>query len=156
MTTSRKDETRASNTRDADMTVPSSWRPAGMLPTFTRLSGWDYRWVRFAMRGTTDATNYQSAMQEGWRAVHPSEMPELSYLVEGVPGAAQDRIETGGLVLCKMPLELATQRDRHYAGLAKQQVQSVDATLKNEFAGDSRVQLVNERRTEVKFGTGSL
>jgi hypothetical protein len=55
-----------------------------------------------------------------------------------------------------MPLEMAKQRDAHRNRQAQQQVQSVDAQLKNEFAGDSRVELINERRTDIGFGTGSL
>ncbi len=153
--TTRQDETRAATTHDSLQDFPSSWRPVGIIPSFERKAGWDYKWAVTSIRGQTDPTGFQRSLQEGWRMVHPSEHPELSYL-QSVPGAATDRIETGGLVLCKMPLELAKQRDRHNHARANQQVQSVDAQLKNEFAGDSRVELINERRSEQGFGTGSL
>jgi hypothetical protein len=153
--TTRQDETREQTTHDSLQDFPSSWRPAGIIPAFNRKPGWDYKMVSFALRGQSDSANVQRALTEGWRMVHPSEHPELAYLLE-IPGASQDRIESGGLVLCKMPLELAKQRDRYNQARSSQQVQSVDAQLKNEFAGDTRVELINERRTEQGFGTGSL
>lgn len=149
----RAQQTRSSQEHDAQNRVKSTWRPAGMIPEPTPLPGYRLAWKRVAMLGDTDTTNWSFAMQEGWRPVHPSEQPELSYLVDAVPGAPSDKLEVGGLVLCKIPSEVMKQRDDYYQGKAQQQVQSVDAQLKNDFAGDDRVQLVNERRST--FGVGN-
>ena len=154
MSKARNEETRDSEEHDADNTIPLTWRPPGNIPDPDPQPGYTLAWKRVSMRGEVDSTNWSAAMQEGWRAVHPSEQPRLSYLVDAVPGAASDRLEVGGLVLCKIPREVSAQREAHYNRVAKQQVNSVDAQLKNDFAGDDRVQLVNQRTTS--FGSGSL
>lgn len=154
MAKSRNEELRANEERDAEQIIPSTWRPPGNIPTPEPMPGWTLGWKRVAMRGETDSTNWSQAMQEGWRPVAPEEQPTLGFLVNAVPGAASDRLEIGGLVLCKIPREIAKQRADYYNNAAQQQVKSVDSQLKNDFAGDDRVELVNERRSS--FGSGNL
>jgi hypothetical protein len=154
MSQPRERQTRATEELDNTQSIPLTWRPSGTLPTPDPMPGWTLGWKRVALRGDVDATNWSQAMQEGWRPVDPSEQPSLRYLVDAVPGAATDRLEVGGLVLCKIPREVAQQREDYYQRAAHQQVHSVDARLKNDFAGDDRVKLVNERSTT--FGRGHI
>ena len=152
--TDRESETRGSEELDASQAVPSTWRPPGKIPTPEQMPGFKLAWKRVAMRGEADSTNWSTAMQEGWRPVAPSEQPKLAFLVEAVPGAPTDKLEVGGLVLCKIPSEVAKQRDDYYENLAQRQVQSVDERLQSDFAGDKRVKLVNESSSS--FGRGTI
>lgn len=134
-----------------------TWRPSSALPTPRPMPGWALRWVRVTMRGDSDGMNFQAALREHYRPVHPSEQPEIQQLLSYIPGANKDHIEFGGLMLCKRPLEIQRQADTHYTTQTARQVETVDARLKQEFAGDTRVRLVNERQTHMSgFGSGKL
>ena len=73
---------------------------------------------------------------------------------------SKGNIEVGGLMLCKMPSELAQSRDEYYTTQTARQMQSVDMQLMSQ--NDERMPLFNERKSEVRggrkttrFGNGS-
>ena len=63
-----------------------------------------------------------------------------------------DAIESGGLILCKTPLELVEQRNAYYNNQTEAQVQSVDNNYMRE--NDPRMPLFKEKRSKVTFGRG--
>jgi hypothetical protein len=68
-------------------------------------------------------------------------------------GVHADMVEMGGLVLCRMPIEMAKQRDAYYARIAN--AQSQRATADYAQVNDPRMpQLRPEIRSEVEFGRG--
>jgi hypothetical protein len=64
-----------------------------------------------------------------------------------------DNIVQGGLMLCKVPQEVADERNDYYEQQAKNQIQSVDNNLMRE--NDARMPLFNDRKTKVTFGNGT-
>ncbi len=59
-------------------------------------------------------------------------------------------IEIGGLMLCRMPLEMYRQRQAYYDNLAQQQMTGVDHNFMRE--NDPRMPLFSEKDTKVTFG----
>lgn len=133
--------TREMETRTAQA-APLTWRPADVLPDPPQRPGWVHRWVRGSSRGELDSVNMARAMREHWRPCSPSDYPEI---VEQMPGSSnKDSIEFGGLILCRMPAEVAKQREEYYKRLSLRQVQSVNARLKEEEGVETRVRYINE------------
>ena len=127
------------------------WRPQGNIPDPDPMPGWVLGWKRQSMRGAPDAANWAAALREGWQPVHPSEQPSLKAMTTMPGQATLDYIEVGGLVLCKMPAEMARQRDQYYANKNRDVENSLDRELKKEFASDSRVRLINDRQSDTRY-----
>jgi hypothetical protein len=127
------------------------WAPAQLLPDPTPEPGYVFRWVRISTLGLDDAMNISTRLREGYEPVKATDHPEVQ--VAGSPeGRFKDCIVIGGLMLCKIPQELADQRDDYYRDQAKQQLQAVDSNLMRQ--SDSRMPLFKERKTEVVVGKG--
>jgi hypothetical protein len=62
-------------------------------------------------------------------------------------------IEVGGLLLCRIPVEILKQREAYYANLNKAQMESVDNTFLRE--NDPRMPLFADKKSKVTFGSGS-
>lgn len=137
-------------TRDAD-TRPKSWSPPSLLPEVNKEPGYAYRWVRISTLGTADVNNVSSKFREGWEPVKASEHPE-AFTMADPNSRFKDSIESGGLILCKTPIEFTEQRDSHYQQQTEAQVASVDNNFMRE--NDPRMPLFKERKTSVTFGSG--
>ena len=142
----RDSETRETKTRK------KSWQRPEVLPTPDPEDGYAFRWVRVSMLGQVDATNVSSKLREGWEPVRAEDYPQFTVLnVEQEKFA--DNIVQGGLMLCKVPQEIADERNAHYEQQARNQIQSVDNNLMRE--NDARMPLFNDRKTKVTFGNGT-
>lgn len=137
-------------TRDAG-TRPKSWAPPSLLPEVNKEPGYAYRWVRISTLGTADVNNVSSKFREGWEPVKASEHPE-AFTMADPNSRFKDSIESGGLILCKTPIEFTEQRDAHYQKQTEDQVASVDNNFMRE--NDPRMPLFKERNTKVTFGSG--
>jgi hypothetical protein len=147
--TPRELETRADAERPK-----KRWTPPQLLPEPTPEPGYQFRWIRVATQGQDDPMNISSKLREGWEPVKASDHPEIQLMrTDSGKGRFPDSIEIGGLLLCKTPVELAEERNAYYQRQADNQMQSVDNSFMRD--NDPRMQKFNERRTEVKFGTGS-
>lgn len=142
---SRDTESREANTR------PKVWKPADLLPEPTRQEGWEYKWIRKAIMGIADPTNMSKSLREGWEPCRLEDHAEMMLAVDG-DAKNSGLIEVGGLVLCKIPLEMFNQRQDYYMKQAQGQMESVDAQVDRE--NDKRMPIFNERQTKVTFGSG--
>lgn len=139
---------RDSQTREAAQ-APASWKPPSILPDPTPEPGYVYRWVRTAMAGVADKTNASRQFREGYVPVRAEDHPELM-----LEANDKGNVEIGGLLLCKIPQEMAKQRATYYENLANQQMDAVDNNFMRE--NDPRMPLLRpERSSKVSFGTGS-
>ena len=144
-------EARATESRDADER-PRAWMPPEHLPSPDPEPGWVFRWVRVSTLGTNDPMNVSAKMREGWEPVKAVDYPRLQMFASADSRFA-GAIEVGGLVLCKIPAEIAEQRNAYYRTQAQSQMTSVDNNFMRE--NDARMPLFKERRSEVTFGRGS-
>ena len=138
------------NTRET-MERPKQWMPPKLLPDPNPEDGYAFRWIRIAVQGKDDATNYSSKLAEGWEPVKASDHPEIR-LFNANTAKFPDSIEVGGLLLCKTPVEFTVQRDAYYRQQAEAQMASVDNTYMRE--NDPRMPMFKERKSTVTFGKG--
>ena len=131
---------------------PEAWKPPELLPEPDKQPGYAYRWIRVATLNNADPRNLSAKLREGWEPVLASEQPKFELLVD--PNSRyQDKIEIGGLLLCKTPIEFVDQRNQYYSNQAEAQMDAVDNTLMRQ--NDPRMPLFNERKTEIsRFGRG--
>jgi len=130
---------------------PKQWTRPEVLPEPTKEAGYTYRWIRVSMLGQSDARNVSSKLREGWEPVRIEEQPQFKMLVDP-DSRFKDNIEVAGLLLCKMPEEMAQQRNDYYAQQSKAQIESVDNNFMRE--NDQRMPLFSEKRTSTSFGKG--
>jgi hypothetical protein len=143
--TDRNDTTREATARK------KTWQPASLLPEPRPVPGWAFRWLRKSTLGVSDPTNVSSSLREGWEFCRLSDHPELRLSVDA--GADNsDLVEIGGLVLVKIPEEMADQRRTYYARQSEDQIASVETQLMRE--NDSRMPLFKDHKTTVSFGKG--
>lgn len=128
-----------------------SWRPPEVLPTPNPEEGFDFRWVRVSTMGQDDVSNISARLREGYEPVKATEHPEVHVIGQRV-GHYDDCITYGGLMLCKIPTEIAEQRNAFYRTQAESQMTSVDNNFMRQ--SDARMPLFNERKSQVTFGTG--
>jgi hypothetical protein len=129
----------------------TAWKRPEVLPSPTPEEGYVYRWIRVANQGQVDATNVSSKLREGWTAVKASDHPEIT-LVTIENDRFKDNVVIGGLMLCKAPIELASERNEHYAEQTASQMNAVDNNLMRE--NDPRMPIFNDRKSKVTFGKG--
>lgn len=143
----REVDTRESEARE------QQWTPPEMLPTPNPEDGYEFRWIRASMFGNDDPTNLSAKQREGWVPVKASDHPELGLVTHGASKRAVNHVEYGGLILCKTPSHMVSQRNAHYNAQTKRQMESVD----NNYLQGSHEQMpkFHDRRSSVTFGTGS-
>ena len=128
------------------------WAPASLLPDPNPEQGYVFRWVRMSTMNQADPMNVSSKLREGWEPVKASAHPEIQ-LAAVENDKHRDNIVIGGLMLCKIPTEMADDRDAFYRTQAENQMRSVDNNLMRE--SDPRMPLFHERKSKVTFGTGT-
>lgn len=128
-----------------------TWQRPSLLPTPEPKDGYGYRWVRLATLGDEDVPNMTSKLREGWEPVTYREVPEIATIERSQKSNA--RVEIGGLVLCRMPIEMLRQRDEYYTKQALSAVDAVENSYFNEGGDNPRMKKIVERRSETKsFG----
>jgi hypothetical protein len=104
------------------------------------------------MMNSADNTNVSRQLREGYVPVRAEDHPELMLTADD-SGRFKGNIEVGGLLLCKIPEEVARQRAKYYAGIAQQQMESVDNNLMRD--SDPRMPFLRpERTSKTTFGRG--
>ena len=121
-TTSRASQTRAKTLRK------KVWTPPSYLDTPNAPDGFRHRWVRVEIMGYVDTKNIQGRLRSGFELVRADEFPEDDY--PAIPdGKYEGVIGHGGLVLTRVPEEIARQRSAYFARLADEQIEAVDNDL---------------------------
>ena len=145
-------KSREADARQVAFARPTSWKAPEVLPSPDHRPGWKHRWIRTSILGTSDPSNISSKLREGYEPCKAEDYPELM-MHASTEGRFKGNIEVGGLLLCRIPEEFMEQRAAHYEGQNKAQMDSVDNNFLRQ--NDPRMPLFSERKTEVKFGSGS-
>jgi hypothetical protein len=138
---------------DTRMTAerPKQWQQPELLPEPDKQPGYSYRWIRVSTLDQSDARNLSAKLREGWEPVSVEEQPQFSLLVD--PNSRfKDKIEIGGLLLCKTPEEFVEQRNKHFQKQTDAQTLAVDNNLMRQ--SDARMPIFKEGRSDVSFGKG--
>ena len=127
------------------------WRQPDLLPKPNERPGWEHRWIRVASYGQPDPTNISQKLREGWVPCKAADYTEIDMTyVESE--RFKDNIVFGGLMLCKAPTEMVTERTEHYTDQNRVQIQGVDNHFLSQ--NDPRMPLFVDRQSTTSFGKG--
>lgn len=130
------------------------WRPASALPEIPEVPGWRFRFVRKSIYGAADPTNMSKKRREYWVPVALSEMPGLEDFVD--PDARNSGlVEIGGLILHKMPEEMARAREAFYRNRSNTEIAAAEAQYREQARPVSSMEIFSQNKSEVKFGSGN-
>ena len=141
--TSRASQTRSETER------PKVWTPPSSLDAPPAPDGFRHRWIRSESLGFQDTKNISGRLREGYELVRADEYPDSDYPVVS-DGKFKGIIGVGGLLLARIPEELAKQRTDYYANLAKGQDEAVDNDLLKEQHKSMPINV--DRQSRVTFG----
>ena len=142
--TSRDSGTRESAQR------PQQWRPGSALEAPEPPIGFKHRWIRESVMEYDDKTNVHKKRQEGWDLVRAEDYDDYYGPVVD-EGRNAGIIGVGGLVLARIPVEMAEQRSKHYQGVSQNQMDAVDRDWMRE-NNPAMPKLNPQRKSSVSFG----
>ena len=140
---------RASQTRDK-IEVKKVWTPPNSLDAPPAPTGYRHQWIRAEVLGFNDAKNVASSLREGWELVRAAEYPDSIYPTMDT-GRYAGVIGVGGLLLARIPEEIALQIDAYYAKQNEAKEEAIDNDLMKEQHPSMRT-MENDSRTRVTFG----
>ena len=93
--------------------------------------GYRHRWIRAEVMGFDDRKNIAARSREGWELVRGEEFPDFDIpTIED--GKHAGVIGVGGLLLARIPEEIAEERNRYFHNQARDQMSAVDNDLARE------------------------
>ena len=125
------------------------WTPPSYLDTPNAPNGFRHRWVRVEIMGYSDTKNVQGRLREGYELVRADQYPNDDYPVIS-DGKYKGVIGHGGLVLTRVPNELAIERSQHYADLSRERDLALEHDLHKD--QDMRMPINQDRQTRTTFG----
>ena len=139
---------RASQTRQ-NIEVKKVWTPPNSLDAPPAPTGYRHQWIRAEILGQSDAKNIASSLREGWELVRADEYPDTQYPSD-TEGRYAGIIGVGGLLLARIPEEIALQIDAYY----KKQNEAKEEAVNNDLLKEQHpsMKFSNESNTRVTFG----
>jgi hypothetical protein len=144
-----KNTSRASQTREKSER-PKVWVPPSSLDAPPAPDGFRYRWIRAEVTGFQDTKNITGRIREGYELVRAEEVENASDYPVLEEGKYKGVIGVGGLLLAKVPIEIAKQRMEYMTGKHQERDQAVNNDLMKE--QDQRMPINVERQSRVTFG----
>ena len=141
----KEQSSRASQTR-AKTLRKKVWTPPSYLDTPNAPTGFRHRWVRVEIMGFLDTKNIQGRLRTGYELVRADEFPEDDYPAM-TDGRYAGVIGHGGLVLTRVPEEIAKQRSNHFSKLGMDQIEAVDNDLMKEQHRSMPIDIDRQSRT---------
>ena len=138
----------ASQTRDK-VKRPTTWTPPSSLDAPPAPDGFRHRWIRTETMGFDDTKNMSGKIRSGWELVRADEYPGTDYpsVKEGKYAGV---IGVGGLVLARIPEEVAKAREDYF----RRQTKDKDDAVNNDLMKEEHpsMPINQERQTRVTFG----
>ena len=148
MNTDKIKTSRASQTREKT-SQKKVWAPPSSLDAPLAPTGFQHRWIRVESMGFQDTKNISGRIRSGYELVRADEYPDSDYpMVED--GKYKGVIGVGGLVLARVPEEIAKQRSEYYVKQHGDKVEAVDNDLMKEQHPSMPINV--DRQTRVTFG----
>ena len=139
---------RASQSREQTKR-PTTWTPPSNLDAPPAPDGFRHRWIRTEVLGFDDTKNMSGKLRSGWELVRADEYPDSQY-PEMTEGRYAGVIGVGGLLLARIPEEIALQIDAYY----KKQNEAKEEAVENNLMKEQHpsMKFSNESNTRVTFG----
>jgi len=138
----------ASQTREKDKR-PATWTPPSSLDAPPAPDGFRHRWIRAESMGFDDTKNMSGKIRSGWELVRADKYPGTEYpvLKEGKYAGV---IGVGGLVLARIPEEVAKAREDYF----RRQTEAKDEAVTNDLMKEEHksMPISADRSTRVTFG----
>ena len=139
---------RASQTR-VKQELKKVWTRPNSLDAPPAPTGYRHQWLRSEILGQMDTKNIASSLREGWELVRADEYPEENWPTMN-EGRYAGVIGQGGLVLARIPEEIALQIDAYYKKQNEDKEEAVETNLLKEQHPSMRFS--KESNTRVTFG----
>ena len=141
--TSRASQTRSKTER------PKVWTPPSSLDAPKAPDGYRHRWIRVETMGFDDTKNVQGKLRSGWELVRADQYPGSEYPTI-TEGKYKGMIGVGGLVLARIPEEIAQSRDEYFRSMTRDANEALEYDLKKEQHKSMPIQ--QDRQSRVTFG----
>ena len=142
--TSRANQTRSKSER------PKVWVPPSSLDAPPAPDGFRYRWIRAESVGFQDTKNITGRLREGYELVRAEEVENAADYPVLDEGKYKGVIGVGGLLLAKVPNEIAKQRQDYMTRRPEDRSDAVENDLMKE--QDQRMPINVDRQSRVTFG----
>ena len=141
--TSRASETRSKTER------PKVWTPPSSLDAPPAPDGFRHRWIRAESLGFDDTKNVAGRLRSGYELVRADEYPDHEY-PSIKDGKYAGVIGVGGLVLARIPEEIAKSREEYFARRTREREEAIaNDPMKEQHPS---MPISKERQTRVTFG----
>ena len=128
---------------------PTTWTPPSSLDAPPAPDGFRHRWIRTETMGFDDTKNMSGKIRSGWELVRADEYPgtDQPSVKEGKYAGV---IGVGGLVLARIPEEVAKAREEYF----RRQTKDKDDAVNNDLMKEEHpsMPINQERQTRVTFG----
>ena len=143
-----KKDSRASESRDA-VKRPVVWKQPNALDSPPAPDGFRHRWIRAESLGFDDTKNIAGKLRSGYVLVMASEYDNTDYPVI-TNGKHKGIIGVGGLLLARIPNEIAEARAKFYSDRAKERADGI----KNDLLKDQHpsMPISYDSRSSKSFG----
>ena len=148
MENDKQKTSRASQTRVKEQKT-QTWTPPSTLDAPPAPAGYRHRWIRAELLGQDDSRNVASRLREGFEFVRADEYPEQNF-PSSKDGKYAGVIGVGGLLLARIPEEIAQSREAYFAKQTKDRDDAVNNDLMKE--QHSSMPINADRQTRVTFG----
>ena len=142
--TPRANQTRSKTER------PKVWVPPSSLDAPPAPDGFRYRWIRAESVGFQDVKNIQGRIRQGYELVRAEEIENASDYPVVEDGKYKGVVGVGGLLLAKVPEEIAQQRQDYMRSKAEGMDEAINNDLMKE--QDNRMPINIDRQSRVTFG----
>jgi hypothetical protein len=139
---------RAANTREKTER-PKQYKPPSSLDAPPAPDGFRHRWIRAESVGFQDSKNIYGRLREGYELVRADEYKDSDYPVV-TDGKYAGVIGVGGLLLARIPEELAQSRMAYQRSQTEGQDESVENDLLKD--QDKRMPIKIDRHSKHTFG----
>ena len=128
---------------------PTTWTPQSSLDAPPAPDGFRHRWIRTETMGFDYTKNMSGKIRSGWELVRADEYPGTDYpsVKEGKYAGV---IGVGGLVLARIPEEVAKAREEYF----RRQTKDKDDAVNNDLMKEEHpsMPINQDRQTRVTFG----
>ena len=128
---------------------PKEYKPPSSLDAPAAPDGFRHRWIRAESMGFNDTKNIHGRLRSGYELVRADEYDDDQYPVV-LDGKYAGVIGVGGLLLARIPEELAQQR----IGYQRRQTEGQDEAIENDLLRDQdkRMPISVDRNSKHTFG----
>ena len=143
----KKIDSRASQTKPKQQ--KKVWTPPSSLDAPPAPDGFKHRWIRAESMGFDDTSNMSAKLRSGFELVRADQYSDVDYPTIQ-DGKYKGVIGVGGLLLARIPEEIAAQIEAYYNKKTQEKDEAINNDLMKERQAGMKFR--NESSSSVTFG----